>query len=151
MTYPGAPCVYYGDEIGLEGGHDPGCRAGFPWDPRGWNQSTHEHVKRCIALRHAHPALRRGDFTWLFAGSGVVAYGRRLETETLIVVLNTSMQPVMLSLPVTGFLPDGSLLRNVWRPDQVALPVRGGLADGVQVPARSGTVLEVIPDSQRTA
>lgn len=32
MTYPGAPCIYYGDEIGLEGGKDPLCRAGFPWD-----------------------------------------------------------------------------------------------------------------------
>ena len=151
MTFPGAPCVYYGDEIGMQGGHDPGCRAAFPWDPRGWNQSVREHVKRCIALRHAHPALRRGDLTWLFGGHGVVAYGRRLGAEALIVILNTSTQPVMLSLPVAEFLPDGSLLRNVWRDEAAMLTVRSGLADGVHVPARSGSVLELVPGSQRTA
>ena len=32
MTYPGAPCIYYGDEIGLTGGVDPMCRKAFPWD-----------------------------------------------------------------------------------------------------------------------
>ena len=34
FTVPGAPCIYYGDEIGLEGGEDPLCRAGFPWAHR---------------------------------------------------------------------------------------------------------------------
>ena len=32
MTLPGAPCIYYGDEVGMEGGHDPDCRRAFPWD-----------------------------------------------------------------------------------------------------------------------
>ena len=31
-AYPGAPCMYYGDEIGLTGGRDPACRAAFPWE-----------------------------------------------------------------------------------------------------------------------
>jgi len=30
MTYPGAPSIYYGDEIGMEGGHDPDNRRAFP-------------------------------------------------------------------------------------------------------------------------
>jgi cyclomaltodextrinase len=33
MTLPGAPCIYYGDEIGLEGREDPDCRRSYPWDP----------------------------------------------------------------------------------------------------------------------
>ncbi len=36
MTLPGAPCIYYGDEIGMDGGMDPLCRASFPTDPAAW-------------------------------------------------------------------------------------------------------------------
>ncbi|MCZ4142629.1 alpha-glycosidase, partial [Escherichia coli] len=32
LTYPGVPCIYYGDEVGLEGGYDPGCRKCMEWD-----------------------------------------------------------------------------------------------------------------------
>ncbi len=149
MTFPGAPCIYYGDEIGMEGGQDPGCRAAFPWDPARWVQPLRDQVKRCIALRHAHPALRRGDLTWLFAASGVVAYGRRLGDETLIVILNAGKQPVMLSLPAGDYMPEGTLLRDAWRSDGDLLAVRGGLVDGVLVPARAGTVLQVLPDGLR--
>jgi len=148
MTYPGAPCIYYGDEIGLEGGQDPGCRGGFPWNSGCWAQDLLDHVKRCTALRHAHPTLRRGDLTWLFSGQGVVAYGRRLGSETMLVVLNASSQPVMLSLHVAGYLPDGARLRDVWQGGEVA--VAGGRVDGVTMAARSGTVLEVIEDGPAT-
>jgi neopullulanase len=32
FSYPGAPCIYYGDEIGVDGEHDPDCRKSFPWE-----------------------------------------------------------------------------------------------------------------------
>ncbi|MBN1136045.1 MAG: glycoside hydrolase family 13 protein [Anaerolineae bacterium] len=144
MTYPGAPCIYYGDEIGMEGGQDPVCRGGFPWDSSCWEQSLRDYVKQCAALRHAHPALRRGDLTWLFSGQGVVAYGRRFGSETLLVILNASSQPVMLSVHVAGYLPDGARLRDVWQDSMVA--VTGGRVDSITVPARSGIVLEMVGD-----
>jgi neopullulanase len=139
MTYPGTPSIYYGDEIGMEGRHDPGCRGAFPWDERQWDQELRDYVRRCIALRKEHPALRRGDFTWLFVGSGVVAYGRRLESETLIVSLNRNLQPVTLSLPTNGYLDDGTLLHSIWDGD--TLSVAQGRIEGVRIPARSGVVL----------
>jgi len=140
MTYPGAPCIYYGDEIGLEGGHDPGCRGAFPWDEAQWDRGVRDYVRRCIALRKAHPALRWGDFTWLFVGHGVLAYGRRLGDETLLVVLNNSRRPVTLSVPVTGYLDDGTLLRDVW--GDRSLMVAQGRVEGVRVPAREGRVFK---------
>ena len=76
FTLPGAPCVYYGDEIGLEGGPDPDCRRAFPWDESSWDHVLRDHVKRLAALRHAHPALRRGSFRTLMAERGVVAFER---------------------------------------------------------------------------
>jgi neopullulanase len=139
MTYPGAPSIYYGDEIGMEGGHDPGCRGGFPWDESEWNQDLREYVRRCIALRKAKPALRRGDLTWLWAGQGAVAYGRRLDAETLLVLLNGSYRQVTADLPVGGYFDDGSLLRDVWHGEQVIVG-QGRLR--VRIPPRAGKVLE---------
>jgi cyclomaltodextrinase len=138
MTYPGAPSIYYGDEIGLEGRHDPGCRAGFPWDGRGWDTELRDHVRRCIALRAAHPALRRGDVTFLLAEGGSVAYGRRLPGETVVAALNTARRPELLRIPLAGYLENGAVLRDAWTGQ--ALSVADGRVE-VPVPARSGVVL----------
>jgi len=141
MTYPGTPSIYYGDEIGMEGRQDPGCRGAFPWDERQWDHELRDYVRRCISLRKEHPALRRGDLFWLFADSGVVAYGRRLGTETLIVALNRNLQPVTLSLPTSGYLDDGTQLQSIWDGEQ--LRVAQGRIEGVRIPARSGAVLKL--------
>jgi neopullulanase len=140
MTYPGPPCIYYGDEIGMEGGHDPGCRGGFPWDESQWDHSLRGYVQRCISLRKAQPALRRGDLTWLHAGQGVVAYGRRLGADTLLVALNNGKQNARLDIQAVGYLQDGTVLKDVWSQQGVA--VAGGHIQGVEIPARSGLVLQ---------
>jgi neopullulanase len=142
MTYPGAPCIYYGDEIGLEGGHEPASRNAFPWDERKWERELHGYVQRCITLRKDHAALRRGDLTWLFAGQGVVVYGRRLDGKVTLVLLNSSQRPVTLGVPVSGYLDDGTMLRDLW--DGTVVSVIGGRAEEVCVPTRSGMVLEAI-------
>jgi cyclomaltodextrinase len=140
MTCPGAPCIYYGDEIGMEGRHDPYCRGAFPWDETQWDRELRDYVRQCIGLRKTRPALRRGDFTWLFAGQGVVAYGRQWASETNLVILNNSHQPVTVSVPVADYLDDGTVLCEVWSGGTTA--VRHGRVEGVRVPARSGVVLD---------
>jgi neopullulanase len=142
MTFPGAPSIYYGDEIGMEGRHDPGCRGGFPWDEQQWDRELRDYIQRCIALRHAHPALRRGDLFWLFADQGVVAYGRQLGTETLVVVLNGKGYPVAMNLPVKSYLDDGTTLQDMW--GETTLSVIQGHIQGVPVPGRSGAVLRAV-------
>jgi neopullulanase len=141
MTFPGAPSIYYGDEIGLEGCHDPGCRGGFPWDPQRWDQELQAYVKRCIALRHAHPALRHGDLSWLLASQGLVVYTRRLGTETLIVMLNSNRHPITVDLPVGNILREGTILQDAWA--DTKLRVAQNQVSAVSVPARSGLVLKV--------
>ena len=139
MTYPGAPSIYYGDEIGMEGRHDPDCRRGFPWDEQQWDQELRADVQRYIALRKAYPALRRGDFTWLLASDGVVAYVRRLGAEIALVVLNSNRRPVTLDLPVKGHLEDNIPVHDVW--ENTILKVQRGKLEALHVPACEGAVL----------
>ena len=61
MTMPGAPCIYYGDEIGMTGANDPFSRGAFPWhDTTQWNQDLLDFFRRAIALRNQHAVLRTG-------------------------------------------------------------------------------------------
>ena len=146
MCYPGAPLIYYGDEIGMEGGKDPDCRRAFPWDRRQWNTGLLDYVRRCISLRRSCAALRRGDFRCLLAESDVYAFGRRLGDETLVCVLNTGTEPWQLDLRVEGYVEDGVVLRGVW--DQGETAVQKGQITGLTVPARAGVVLEVVRDTE---
>lgn len=90
MTVAGAPNIYYGDEIAMPGNRDPDCRRAFPWDNReAWNMGLLEDVRSFIRLRHATPALRRGDFQILHALEQVVVYRRTYEEQTVIVAFNS--------------------------------------------------------------
>ncbi len=93
FTYPGAPCVYYGDEIGIDGEQDPYCRKSFPWDESQWDKNLLAYVKDIIALRKQNPALRRGDFKRLWSADGIYAFSRSLDGKTFVVGLNVSESP----------------------------------------------------------
>jgi glycosidase len=91
FTYPGTPCLFYGDEIGLYGRHDPECRQPFPWGESKWNHDLRDFIKGLIALRKAHPVLRGdGSFKKLYAADGIYVFQRSLESETLFIALNAS-------------------------------------------------------------
>ncbi|HWH23947.1 MAG TPA: glycoside hydrolase family 13 protein [Candidatus Limnocylindria bacterium] len=88
LTLPGAPCIYYGDEIGMEGRHDPDCRRAFPWDAERWDRGLLEFARAMIALRHAEPVLRHGTYRTLVAEGEAVAYAREADGEVALTVIN---------------------------------------------------------------
>lgn len=60
MVFEGAPCLYYGTEICMEGGYDPDSRRGFPWDTKSWDMDFLEKVKELIRIRK-QPAVQYGE------------------------------------------------------------------------------------------
>lgn len=98
FTYPGAPCIFYGDEIGLAGRHDPECRQPFPWDSSKWNRDLLDFVKSLVSLRKTHDVLRHGAYVRAYAADGVYAFRRTSEKESILVALNAADQPRTITL-----------------------------------------------------
>lgn len=92
MALPGAPAVYYGDELGLEGGKDPECRQAFPWESLEQKTELRGFLQNLIHWRKRLPVLRRGSFQGLLAenGRGCMAFTRALGESRLAVVFNAS-------------------------------------------------------------
>jgi cyclomaltodextrinase / maltogenic alpha-amylase / neopullulanase len=88
MTLPGAPMVYYGDEVGLLGETDPDCRRCFPWDPQDWNKPVESITRDLISLRSRHLSLRCGFPQKLVSFNGVFAYRQVFEGDEILVILN---------------------------------------------------------------
>ncbi len=146
MTLPGAPCIYYGDEIGLEGGKDPDCRRAFPWDETAWHRPTLEMVRNAIALRKAHRALRHGSVDVLYAEQKTLAYLRRHDTERLLVTINAGGKDrrIQIAAEALGTTPAKAAIEvlSTRRDDSSPeIDAQGGLT--VRVPARTGIVVEI--------
>ncbi len=88
FTFPGTPMIYYGDEIGLEGGDDPDCRRPMQWQEKSWNSGLHEFVRQLVRLRRERVSLRRGDWSCVCAFNRVLAFRRRCDDEETLVILN---------------------------------------------------------------
>lgn len=67
FTWPGVPCIYYGDEVGVDGANDPMCRKPFPWDERKQDGNLLALYQRMAKLRQRSLALRRGGCQALYA------------------------------------------------------------------------------------
>ncbi|MEC4895193.1 MAG: glycoside hydrolase family 13 protein [Oscillatoria sp. PMC 1051.18] len=97
MTYPGAPSIYYGDEVGLPGKFDPDSRRGFPPESD-WDLETLAYHKQLIGLRSRYPALQIGEYLILFAEGTIYVFARILDTEEVIVAVNIGTEPVQANV-----------------------------------------------------
>lgn len=99
LTFPGAPGIYYGDEVGLAGGEDPGSRGAFPWEPDPSRHPVAQTIGRLTAIRRRRPELVEGGWRPLVGRGGLVAYERVLERRRTLVVINRGRRAVTLELP----------------------------------------------------
>ncbi len=101
-TLPGAPSIYYGDEIGLTGGNDPANRASFPWDSDRWDSALHGYVRSLLRLRSSEPALRHGTTVALAAAGSAFAFERRLDGGRLVVAVNAGLDTAEVVVSLEG-------------------------------------------------
>jgi alpha-amylase len=165
-TWDGIPCLYYGTEQAFAGGTDPGNREDM-WSadssregyaPFSTDHEMFRYVKALIALRKQHEPLRRGatDVVYSTASprgqpdSGIVAYERRGDDGTVLVVLNTADAQASRTCAVAGDATScmttsfaaGTVLRDVAPgSDGQSFTVGAGGRLDVAVPARGGRVL----------
>src|SRR5687768_16732237 len=111
FTVPGAPTVFYGDEVGITGDDDPDDRRTYPWTDQGGtpDQDMFIHYQRLNTLRSSNDVLVHGNFKVLFTddGSQVVAYGRKTGDQAAIVIINRGSETQAGPIPVAGYLPNG--------------------------------------------
>jgi len=132
FCWPGAPSIYYGDEIGLEGGGDPDCRRCFDWDRSHWNAELFAHYRALAALRGQRAEWRHGAIQTLYADGDVFAFARYGAQAATIVAINrgpaTSVSLRTDALPRAPTLwhePEGSALASIDGRLAVALPACG--------------------------
>ena len=140
-TLPGAPAVYYGDEIGLTGSIDPGARGAFPWsEPETWDETIRDYLRAVFRLRGDQRVLRRGTFRLAGAQGPMVAWVRWLGDTTAMVVLNNGETPSTMTVEAPELL--GRTLVSALLPgDQEPVTLQPSSARfEVSLPARMGRV-----------
>jgi cyclomaltodextrinase / maltogenic alpha-amylase / neopullulanase len=113
MTYPGAPCIYYGNEIGMMGGRDPENRAGFSWDESRWDHDLRKAIKTYAHIRLENPVLRTGEYLPVHAEGRTLAYLRYLEGQRMLVVINAGNDKWELNLPVGLHFEEGTVFEDL--------------------------------------
>ena len=116
FAFPGVPGIYYGDEVGMEGGKDPGCRGAFPWDSAQWKESLHPFARHLIHLRKHMAVLRRGSYRQLLVDDAraVFVFARSLGEEHLVAAFNAGPTRRTVRLPVGGLgWSDGRIVRDL--------------------------------------
>lgn len=141
MTLPGAPAIYYGDEVGLSGGSFDGNRKTFPWGSGDTDMCG--HYKTVISVRNGHSALRGGYFKSLMADntSHVLSFLRWNGSEKIVVALNNGGSNSTVDITVAGDIPDGTVLNNLLNGGTVT--VSGGKVH-VTVNSKWGVILGTV-------
>lgn len=142
MTSIGAPMIYYGDEVGMEGGKDPDCRRTMIWDEAQQDQDLLTAMKKLIKMRRNNPVFAAGAFEVLKVDlRNVFAFERRDKSSIAVVVLNNGVKDVTVDgktiMAQSGF---------AWRqefPEDLSMSAAGPLPPNLKshmIPKKSGMV-----------
>lgn len=122
-TLPGIPCLYYGDEAGMEGYRDPFNRGCYPWGHE--DRSLIGWYQKLGALRRSCPCLADGDFVPMVCDGPVAAYLRTGKRTSLFTAVNAGDQTRTVSMP-QGFVPQVAMHGVEVQGNQLVLPPFSG-------------------------
>lgn len=97
FTFPGAPAIFYGDEVGMEGKEDPDCRRCMLWDEKDQNLDLWKFFKKLIELRKAYSDFSSVEMFWHQAQDGILSY----QKENLTIIMNNNESSKEINLPKT--------------------------------------------------
>lgn len=151
FTMPGAPCVYYGTEVGLAGGPDPDCRRGFPWDAMDSAPDLTEALKSLIAVRHAEPGLRSAQLERLGPTPGsdfgkTYLFARGAGADRLVIAVNHADESDRVEVDVDTM---GENPEQIWAVASTTFPASsvpvGSDPTSPTVPTRSSKMVLDLP------
>ncbi len=94
-TLPGNPCIYYGDEIGMEGYSDPFCRYPFEWDNK--DEDLLAYYEKLSQIRYNYKVFKESEYKEIFADLNCLIYERREKDEVVVVCVNRGCNKFDLS------------------------------------------------------
>lgn len=125
--YAGIPCTYYGTEIGMTGGYDPGCRKGFCWEKEAWDVDLRDYYKRLIAIRKEEEALKSGELEFL-SEKDIFILRRHKKDSSIFIVINATKEekkiPEMLVKECQEELISGKRMKDGRIPPRTAYYLR---------------------------
>lgn len=158
LTYPGVPCIYYGDEIGMEGFKDPYNRRPYKWDsPDTYLQNWY---RRLIRLRNEHTALQTGELVPLGGDGDTIAYARLIRAghdvfgakaadEVFVVAFNRSRSEVRTITLNVGDFASGSFIDLLGSGVEGIEVVRGQIT--LKLQPLKGALLQMVPEPREYA
>lgn len=118
LSNHGTPCIYYGDEIGMDGGQDPGCRKCMVWEKDSQNIDLFTHIQKLITLRKTIPTFSNdSNLTFIDTHSEVIMYTKESEQDIIFFTLNNTNDKHIVSLPVEG---KGKLITDLMNNQELA-------------------------------
>ena len=97
FTLPGVPCIYYGDEAGMQGYKDPFNRFCYPWGKE--NRELVDHYTVLGKMRHSCDCLKEGEFYTLSEMLGCLAFVRKGKKDAILVIVNRNEHEIDYYLP----------------------------------------------------
>ncbi len=106
MTFPGAPMIYYGDEIGMTGGNDPLNRGCMIWDKSKWNMKLFDWYNLLIKIHEENSVLRYGNYIPIMTDKNVLGFERSYGDQTLYVFINGGDTAQKIATSLSGKFED---------------------------------------------
>lgn len=106
MTFLGVPCIYYGDEIGIDGsfGTNEGARYPMTWQEEKWDKEINKLYRYMIKLRKKENVLKAGSFKFLPSDREMLVYAR-FDKKTVILFINSqskNIKEITIPLYIVG-------------------------------------------------